>query len=127
MPTITLLSGLLLVAVGAIGYFFTASHHWTALIPAFFGVPLLALGGLAAKLPGARKHFMHAAVVISLLGVLGGLGMSVPKLPLLIAGEEIPRFNAFLSQLATGLVCLVHLVMGIRSFIAARKAAQKSS
>jgi hypothetical protein len=44
---------------------------WTALIPAFFGLPLVILGVLALQ-EGWRKHAMHAAVVVGLIGFLGG-------------------------------------------------------
>ncbi len=123
MPSVTSLIGVLLIVIGVSGYFFGASHHWTALIPAFFGVPLLILGSLAKALPDARKHLMHGAVLFSLLGTIGGLGTTLPKLLAFFSGEEIARFNAFLSQLATGLLCLIHLVLAVRSFIQARKKA----
>lgn len=121
MPQLTSLIGVALIAVALAGYIIGPSHHWTALIPAFFGLPLLILGLLAKTLPQARKNLMHAAVLFSLLGTLGGLGMAAPKIGALLAGEEIARFNAFLSQLITGLFCLVHVIFAVRSFILARK------
>jgi len=121
MWKLTIFFGLLLVALGVGGYIAAVDagqRSWTALIPAiFFGAPLILAGAIAAK-EAARKHAMHAAAMVGLLGVLGGFGMSVPKL---LSGEELERPLAVYSSLTLGLICLVFIVLCINSFIQARK------
>ena len=91
MPRLTIIFGPLLILLGAGGYFGTGQTSVTALIPAFFGVPFLLLGLVALK-DGLRKHAMHAASLLALLGVIGALGRPVVKLA---AGEfEELRFEA---------------------------------
>jgi hypothetical protein len=95
-------------------YFASESRSFTAFIPAFFGM-LMTLFGLIGRKEGARKHAMHGAAVVALLGVLGGFGMGIRK----VASE--PGLAAY-SQLFLGLVSLVLIIVCVRSFIAARRA-----
>lgn len=123
MPLVTILYGVLLVALGVGTYFATGGSSVTALIPAFFGAPIIVCGILAAK-GIARMHVMHAAVTIALLGLLGAGGMGLPKLPALLSGGDLERPAAVASQCAMALVSLIYMVLAIRSFIAARRARQ---
>jgi hypothetical protein len=117
MAKITIVVGLILVALGLVGYFGTGTTSVTALIPAFFGTPILLLGVLALK-ETRRKHAMHAAVVIGLLGFLGAV---VRVTQTLIAGEiKIPI--AFGMTATMGIVCGIFVALCVRSFIQARKA-----
>lgn len=65
-------------------------------------------------------HLMHLAALCGLLGALGGLGMAVPKL---IRGD-LERPLAIASQVSMGVVCLIFVILCVRSFIQARKARQ---
>jgi hypothetical protein len=103
-----ILSGLLLIVWSVVTYFLSESRSFTAFIPAGFG-GLLALCGLIGRSEGARKHAMHAAAMVGLLGVLGGFGMGLRK----VFSE--PGMAAY-SQLFLGIVCLVFLIVCIRSF-----------
>lgn len=87
----------------------------TALIPAFFGIVIAILGLIAGAHEGLRKHLMHAAVVIGLLGFLLPLGRVVSK-----SGDLIMS-AAVVSQLAMSAVCLLFIVLAVGSFIEARK------
>lgn len=119
MPKVTVLLGGLLIVLGGGFFVATGSTAVTALIPAFFGVPVLLLGAVAAQgSEKVRMHTMHAAVMITLLGALAGLGMGVPKL---LAGN---MRAAPIEQALMGVICVVHVVLSVRSFIAARKARQ---
>ncbi|QDU71967.1 hypothetical protein [Mucisphaera calidilacus] len=144
MVRMTLIVGLLLVALGVYSYVTatpksgpaveaveseaaaeggeaTASGKpsVTTLIPAFVG-GLIVAGGLAALVPGWRKHAMHVVMLFALIGTLGGLGMGLPKLASALRGEaERPR--AVYAQVAMGVPCAVLLVSGIGSFVAARR------
>ncbi len=57
MANVTIGLGIVLLALGLGSYFGTGRTSVTALIPAFFGLPLLALGWLALK-ENVRKHAM---------------------------------------------------------------------
>jgi hypothetical protein len=111
---VTILIGLVLIALGAIGYL--PSQAMTALIPAYFGGVLIALGLLALK-EKMRKHAMHVAVIVGLLGFLGA-GFMASKVAL---SGTIERPLAFAMQVAMALVCAVFVGLCVRSFIAARR------
>ena len=68
MPLTAIAFGIMLIGLGMGGYFGTGTASLTALIPAAFGL-ILALFGLVSFLkPGLRKHAMHAAAVLTLIG-----------------------------------------------------------
>lgn len=114
---LALVVGSLLVLTGIGGY--AAFQSPTALIPVAFGL-LLAACGLVARKEGLRKHAMHAAAAVALLGFVP----SVPGLlgiPALLAGEAA-RPAAVVLRSVMAILCLAFLVAAIRSFVAARKA-----
>lgn len=117
MANITIVVGLILISLGMGGYFGTGTPSVTALIPAFFGGPILLLGALALK-DSLRKHAMHLAVMIGLLGCLGAIANVVR---VLMKGDEIKPV-AFGMTIAMGVVCGIFVVLCVRSFIQARKA-----
>lgn len=117
VSTVALVTGALLVLTGIGGY--AAFRSPTALIPVAFGV-LLAACGLVARKEHLRRHAMHAAAAVALLGFLP----SVPGLlgiPALLAGEAA-RPAAVVLRSVMAILCLGFLVVAIRSFLAARKA-----
>ncbi len=117
MARITIGIGVLLVLLGAGFYFGTGMASVTALIPAFFGLPVAVLGAVAMK--GDTKVVMiamHIAVVITLLGAIGGLMMGIKNFG--VEGKAAP----VTAQLIMGAMCVLHVVLSVRSFIAARKA-----
>ena len=116
MPAITRVAGFLLVLLGVVGYVGTGGASLTALIPALVGALFLILA-LAARSPEARKHVMHAAVAIALLAVLG----LVPRIVTALNAGEIRR-TAVLAQLAMAAILLVYVLLGVKSFVDARRA-----
>ena len=86
---------------------------------AVFGVVLVVLGAAAFK-PSARKHAIHVALLIALVGALG-TDMRIPT----TLGED-GSAKALASQALTLLTCAGYLALGIRSFIAARKARKQA-
>ncbi len=120
MAKITIGLGLALIALGLGGYFGTGRESWTALIPAFFGLPLLILGWVALK-EHMRRHAMHVAGVIALLGFAGTV-RGLMKLPVLLTGSELDRSAAVPLQAAMAILCLIFVLLCIRSFIKARRA-----
>lgn len=110
-----------MILIGIVGYVVGAMNDrgsFTALIPAFFGVILGVSGLLGLKYEGSRKHLMHGAVVVALLGFIATAGRLISRL------SEITMSPAVLSQASTAVVCLVFVVLAIRSFAAARRASQ---
>ena len=122
MSKITIAVGAVLIVLGLIGYFGTSMVSWTALIPAFFGLPLVILGVLALQ-EGWRKHAMHAAVVVGLIGFLGGAFSFVR--PLLSGSEMKPMAAAMQALMA--LTCAVFVGLGVKSFIDARRARKQNA
>jgi len=118
MPTLALLVGVVLVAIGLGAYLGTGAHAPTALIPAALGV-LIAVAGVLARNPRLRMHAMHAAVLVALLGILGCIP-GLLRLPALLDGTA-QRPAAVVAQLITFVVCLVFVVSAVRSFIEARR------
>jgi hypothetical protein len=116
MPTTTRYFGLILIVLGVASYVLTGQTSLTAMIPAFFGA-VLVLCALVARKESARKHAMHAAVAVGLLGGLAALGRGIPAA--LSGGATRP---AVLSQLVMGVLLLIYVALGVQSFIAARKA-----
>ena len=116
MPSVTRVVGFLLVLLGVVGYVATGGSSLTALIPAMVGALFLILA-LAARSPEARKHLMHAAVAIALLSVLG----VVPRIMAAVNAGETQR-PAVLAQIAMATILFVYVVLGVKSFIDARRA-----
>jgi Ca2+/Na+ antiporter len=125
MPTISVIVGSLLVALGPVFFVQGGDHRSpTAFIPSFFGLIILACG-LIAKNPAKRKGAMHGAAGVALLGLLGSLrGLSA--WPLVLAGRTEglthSKILASWSTLLMFVLCLVYLALCIKSFREARKA-----
>ncbi len=117
MPSTTIALGVALIIVGLAGYFLTGAASLTALIPAAFGL-VIALSGLIARDERKRKHAMHAAVVVALLGFLGSIR------GLLQIGDVFDgtaaRPAAIVAQTIMAVLTLVYMVMAVRSFVRAR-------
>jgi hypothetical protein len=118
MPTLALLVGVALVAIGLGAFVGTGAHAPTALIPAALGL-LIAISGLLARNPRLRMHAMHGAVLVALLGALGCVP-GLLKLPALLEGTA-ERPVAVVAQIVTFVVCLGFVVTAVRSFIEARR------
>lgn len=118
MPGLAIAIGIILVLQGVLTYFVAAvdARSLTAFIPSLFG-GLLVVCGFIAKKPDLRKHAMHAAAGVSLIGLLGALSRAVPAI---INGKAIGL--AIGSQLFMAVLLVIFLVLCIRSFIAARRA-----
>jgi hypothetical protein len=120
MPTLALVFGSLLVFLG-VGFSYATDNLGTALIPAYVGLLLIVLGFLAQRVPPARKHAMHFAALLGLLGTAGGLGMGVGKVVKIVQGENVERPLAAYEQVAMGVLCLIFFALCLKSFIDARR------
>jgi hypothetical protein len=117
MPGTTRLFGIILILLGVASYILTDRTSVTALIPAIFGAGLLICALVARANEGARKHAMHAAVAVGLIGALAALGRGVPAA---MAGDATRP--AVMSQLVMGVLLLIYVALGVQSFVAARRA-----
>lgn len=126
MQFTTIVIGALLMAYGAYSYSIAEVKSLTALIPAYFGGGFVILGLIALK-DSLRKHAMHLAAMLGVIGFLGGAFMGFPKLPKLFSGELTgPDLNKARSTNLLALICLVFVIMCVNSFIQARKRRQES-
>lgn len=120
MSKITIVFGLLLCAVTVCILVVKQEVNSVSIfIPTFVGVPLILLGFFADRKPSLRMHLMHAAVTIGLLGGLAALGRGVTQLIKVSRGES-PDPTAAASVWSMTILCLVYVVLCVRSFIAAR-------
>jgi len=118
MPSTSIISGALLILIGIIGYVFSivdGNTSLTALIPAAFGLLLVIFGFLAKSNENLRKHLMHAAVLVALLGFL------IPAGRLFSQMSNIRISLAVFSQVAMSLICLVFVILSVKSFVDARR------
>lgn len=118
MVRIVIVFGGLLVLLGLFAYFVLADpdqRSVTALIPAMAGIPILVCG-VVALVPNARKHAMHVAMLLALLGAIAPWGRLVKSF------QDGFEFNEKTGvQLGMSALCAILLVLGVRSFIAARR------
>ncbi|HEY0459407.1 MAG TPA: hypothetical protein VGC97_09745 [Pyrinomonadaceae bacterium] len=118
MPTTAIGCGLSLILVGIAGYVYGiwgGNASVTALIPAFFGLVIALLGAFAKSNENLRKHLMHAAVLVGLLGFI------IPAFRLLSKLGDLTLSAAVVSQLAMALICLIFVILCVQSFVNARR------
>ena len=122
MAKVTMLFGLLLIALGFVGWVETGRVHPTALIPLYFGVVLGVLG-VMARTENAKKRMMvmHIAVTIGLLGFLG-TAKSVWDYYQMERGGSFPFPAAVEAKATMSVILLFYVLLCVRSFIHARKA-----
>lgn len=94
----------------------------TAYIPVAIGT-LVALCGLISRVKeNLRKHLMHVAMLLALIGAGGMIGRW------LSAGTFTkPDFaftNAIIVQLAFTILCIAYIALGVKSFVDARRSPQ---
>jgi hypothetical protein len=118
MPTVSIVCGLLLIVVGVAGYVYGMTNgnaSATALIPAFFGIVLAVLGAAAGAKENLRKHLMHAAVAVGLIGFILPAGRLISRI------GDLTLTAAVVSQILMALVCLIFVILCIKSFADARR------
>jgi hypothetical protein len=123
MPKITMLFGALLCGISLIILMITQKVGSPSIfIPMAVGFPLLILGFLSSTKPHLRKHLMHGAVALGLLGALAALVPSLMQLGKLAQGEAVDLTRAG-SVWAMAILCFTYVATGVQSFIRARKSA----
>jgi hypothetical protein len=114
MASTAIVFGLALTLLGLWGYFLTGTSSATALIPALFGLLLIVLG-FVARAEQARKHAMHGAAVVGLIGLITAIG-SVVATPV-----SVRPALALYAQIVMAVLCALFLALCVNSFISARR------
>jgi len=124
MAKVTIGFGVALILVSAVAYTMLGqhSHGIHSLIPGVFGLLLVVFGALATT-PVAKKRmlFMHIAVTVGLLGFLGTVPGIIGVVQM-AAGHFVARPDAAKVQAIMGSLCLVYVLLCVRSFVSARRA-----
>ncbi len=121
MPKLSINIGVLLILLGILSYWLTGAASLTALIPSFFGLAFIGLGALGKKSESMRKHTMHAALLLAILGIGGSFGGLINIITMLGGGDEPARLGASIGQALMALICIFFVIAGVKSFIDARK------
>lgn len=126
VPLTAMIVGGLLLAAGLVSYTTgtpdpdTGRVSPTALIPAVLGGLLDLCGAVALAAPALRKHAMHFAALLGVLGFLGGF------MPIIRGLSKTGTVDFGKPAVLTGLLmsglCLGFVVVCVKSFIDARKA-----
>jgi phosphoglycerol transferase MdoB-like AlkP superfamily enzyme len=124
MAKLSIAYGVFFILMGLYSYFGISSESITALIPTFFGIPMLIFGWLGLK-EKYLKHTMHGAAVLTLLGFAGTVSWLI-KFFKMLGGTETARPAAVTVQAIMAVLCLVFLVFAVKSFINVRKNREKS-
>lgn len=121
MHKLTIALGVLLLLIAIAGFVATGSSHPTALIPGAAGL-LFCLFGALANSPETRKRmlWMHIAVTLALLLFLGTIKADIDVFRL-AHGATFEHPIAILEKAAMSLLCLLFVLLCIRSFIVARR------
>jgi len=118
MAKVTLLFAVLLVVLGLVGFLGTGHTHYTALIPAWFGLVLGVCGFLAiSDDEHRRRHFMHINATVALLGMVG----TFAEILRTCTSSKPLDFAAVTAKLAMVWLLFIYLVFCVRSFITARR------
>jgi uncharacterized membrane protein len=126
MARVTYVFGVLLIALGLVGFWGTGSIHYTALIPTWFGLALV-VGGILAISPSEarRKVFMHINVTVGLLGLIGSLVEALRGYASARAAGLEPDHIALAAKLTMAGLLLIYVNLCVRSFIQARRSRQE--
>jgi hypothetical protein len=94
----------------------------TAFIPSAFGAVLIVIGQVAqAGSANVRKHSMHAAAMVGLIGLV------IPAYRVIAALSQGSEINlAIGGQIAMAVLCGVFLALCVKSFIDVRRARKQN-
>lgn len=122
MPKLTIFYAILLIALGVGGYLGSGMASLTAMIPAFIGLPILLCGVVANAKPERRKLTMHIAVFLAIVALAGG-ARGLGDFFTVLSGGEVERPEAAIAQGVLVILSAIYVVLAVRSFMAARRAA----
>jgi uncharacterized membrane protein HdeD (DUF308 family) len=127
MPSMTVMFGVVLTALGVVAFFNPEQlgvgkdgkpaepGHPTSLTPVVIGAVLVLGGVVSLAAPRTRKNAMKATAVAAILGTVGGL------VPVFLRGGNIAEV-AVKVGLGMSLLCVFFLAMSVRAFVWTRRA-----
>lgn len=115
--TVSLINAIILIVMGAWGYFGSETPSPTALIPVGLGVIILAMNGGVKK---ENKVIAHIAVLVTLLALLG---LAMPLKGAIGRGDTMAIIRVGIMLLSS----LVAMIYFIKSFRDARKAREAAN
>lgn len=115
---LTYIAGGVLVVVGVVSYIASGAVSLTALIPSGLGA-LLLIAAVVARKDAIRRHVMHVAMLIALIGIVATFNNTL-RLGEVFAGTA-ERPLAVIASALTFVTLLVYLGFGIASFVQARR------
>jgi len=123
LANVTVRIAAILIFLGIVFFVLTGSNAPTSLIPAFFGIVLLVLGFVARTEDSKRRMMvMHIAVTIGLIGFLfPAIRSGKVVLAKYMSGVPIAHLRAVQEEGLMAVICLLYVVLCVRSFIAARR------
>lgn len=110
-------AGLLILGVS----FYAITQTITALIPGFLGGIILLLTLLSDRFPNQSRHFAHVILLVLLAGAGATYKSVIDIFGYLLSGDALLRPLATIEQFTAFIICLSAIIMGIQSFIEARK------
>ena len=111
--------GLIVLGIGS--YFISESRSPSAFIPSFFGLIVYGFVFLAGKFPNQHRHFAHANLLVFVMGCIGTAG-SVPEIfYYLFCETPLDNLLASISRFTAFVLCLAAIILGVKSFVDARK------
>ena len=124
MAKLSLTVGVILILIGVGGYVASGYASPTALIPAAMGVVIGLLAQLAQN-EQWRRHAMHAAMGVALIGIFATVTGLITVLGAIASNSVGAIGLAPMSKALTATVLIGYLALGVRSFIHARGAERR--
>ncbi len=124
MTQTTKILGLLLVLIGIIGFIASGVASYSALIPAVYGAVFLLLGKVGED-ESRRMVTMHLAQLLALIAIIGTFTGILDVISWL-GGDRAVNMMIAASRALMALLSMGYLILGIRSFIEARRAPEES-
>jgi hypothetical protein len=110
-----------LLILGGAFYVMTGAESITALIPAFLGGIVGGFTLLSDRFPNQSRHFAHVNLFVLGMGVGATYKSVIAIFGYLVSGDALLRPLATVEQFTTFVLCLSAIIVGVQSFIEARK------
>ena len=111
-------AGLLILGIS----FYAITQTITALIPGFLGGIILLLTLLSDRFNNQSRHFAHVILLVLLAGAGATYKSVIDIFGYLLSGDALLRPPlATIEQFTAFIICLSAIIMGIQTFIEARK------
>lgn len=115
MARVGIVFGLLLCGLTVVALLGMTSKAPSQFIPMMVGIPILFCGVVGLN-PHRRKHSMHGAASVALLGLLAGSGLAI------YYGANLPgERDIFRVATVLAVLCLIFVVACVVSFVQARR------